>query len=172
MGETAQSTVTLRPALVDECAALGELCLSSKGWWGYDAAFLEACRQELSIGEDDIGDLLRVAEVSGAVAGLVQLAQDGNDWHVEKLFVDPPFIGRGVGAALMRWALDAARGHGARRLVIEADPGAVDFYRRFGAVEAGMVASGSIAGRFIPLLVLDLDQKPGRAALIPASGRR
>ena len=156
MSDAARSILTLRPARADECAALGELCLRSKGWWGYDAAFLEACRQELSLGEDDIGGLVRVAELSGAVAGLVQIAHEGSDWHVEKLFVDPPFIGSGVGAVLMRWMVDAARAQGAGRLVIEADPGAAAFYRRFGARDAGQAASGSIPGRFIPRLVLDL----------------
>lgn len=152
----ASPALTLRPARADECAALGALCLRSKGWWGYDAAFLDACREELSITERDIGDLLRVAEVDRATAGLVQLARDGGDWFVDKLFVDPPFIGKGVGAALMRWAIEAARERDTRRLVIEADPGAADFYRRFGAVDGGVVPSGSIPGRFIPRLVLEL----------------
>lgn len=146
----------LRPARPDECATLGALCLRSKGWWGYDEAFLEACREELSIREGDLGELLRVAEVEGKVAGLVQIERDGGDWFLAKLFVDPPFIGKGVGAALMRWAVGEVRARGAARLVIEADPGAADFYRHFGAAEDGIVASGSIPGRFIPRLVLDL----------------
>jgi len=151
-----RSNIVLRAARPGECAALSALCLRSKGWWGYDAAFLEACRRELMIAETDIGDRLRVAAVGGNVAGIVQIARDDGDWHVWKLFVDPPFIGSGVGGALMLWALDAARQNGATRLVIEADPGAASFYRRFGAIDAGTVPSGSIPGRSLPLLTLDL----------------
>jgi GNAT superfamily N-acetyltransferase len=151
-----QARVHLRPASAGECPALSDLCLRSKGHWGYDTAFLEACRAELRIHQGDLGDFLRVAEVEGVPAGVAQLGHDCADWTVEKLFVDPPFIGCGVGAVLMGWLVETARANGATRLVIEADPGAVSFYRRFGAVDDGMVASGSITGRFIPRLVLPL----------------
>lgn len=149
--------VIIRPARLDECATLSGLCLRSKGWWGYDAAFLDACRAELTIGPGDLGDLLRVADQDGAPAGIVQLSREVNDCHLEKLFVDPPFIGQGVGALLMQWAIETTRQQGASRLIIEADPGAASFYRRFGAVDAGLAPSASIPGRSLPQLVLHLD---------------
>lgn len=142
--------------MLGECTTLSAFCLRSKGHWGYDDTFLEACREELSIREADLGDLLRVATVDGKLAGVVQLDFEEHDASLEKLFVDPPFIGKGVGAVLLSWALEMARARGATRLVVEADPGAADFYRRFGAMDAGSVASGSIEGRFIPRLVLKL----------------
>ena len=45
---------------------------------------------------------------------------------------------------------------GAKTMMIEANPCAVDFYRRMGAIEIGAVASGSIAGRLLPLFSLKL----------------
>jgi GNAT superfamily N-acetyltransferase len=118
--------------MLGECTTLSALCLRSKGHWGYDDTFLEACREELSIREADLGDLLRVATVDGKLAGVVQLDFEEHDASLEKLFVDPPFIGKGVGAVLLSWALEMARARGATRLVVEADPGAADFYRRLG----------------------------------------
>jgi len=50
-------------------------------------------------------------------------------------------------------------------LVIDADPDAADFYRRMGAVDAGSVASGSISGRVIPRLTIELRSH----ALVPPS---
>jgi hypothetical protein len=41
-------------------------------------------------------------------------------------------------------------------MVIEADPDAVGFYRRLGAVDYGTAPSGSIPGRLIPRLKLRL----------------
>ena len=149
--------VCLRSARNDERSSLSALCLRSKGYWGYDAAFLEACRAELTIRPDDPADLIRVAEVDGVVAGVAQLGSSADgDWYVEKLFVDPPFIGRRVGARLMRWIVETAKARGAKRLVIEADPGAAPFYRRFGAADAGEAPSGSIPGRLLPRLVITL----------------
>lgn len=146
--------IVIRPARRGEAAALSELCLRSKGWWGYDAAFLEACRAELTLRPADLDDLLRVADLDGVPAGVVQLTREDADCHLEKLFVDPPFIGAGTGAALMQWAIGMAGRLGAARLIIDADPGAAAFYRCFGAVDAGSVASASIPGRLLPRLVL------------------
>lgn len=149
--------IIIRPAVSNECEALSALCLRSKGWWGYDEVFLEACRADLTVTQQDIDGIFRVAELNGRLGGLVQVVRDGGEWSLGALFVDPPFIGRKVGAALMLWAINAARENGARRLVIEADPAAVDFYRRFGAVDDGVVASSVLPGRFIPRLLLGVD---------------
>ncbi len=155
--ELPMTNVLLRPARDSECPELSELCLRSKAVWGYDAAFLEACRAELSIHPADLDPgLLRVADVDGKLAGVVQLLRDGNDLHLDKLFVDPTVLRAGVGKRLLQWAVTRATELGAMRLVIDADPGAADFYRRMGARDAGTIASASIPGRFLPRLELEL----------------
>lgn len=151
------SNVTLRPPVESECAALSALCLRSKAVWGYDEAFLEACREELAIRPSDCAaGLLQIAEVEGAVAGVVQLTLGEGDAHLDKLFIDPAFMKHGLGRKLMDWATAKAREAGARRLIIDADPDAAGFYRRMGAVDIGETPSGSIPGRFLPRLALDL----------------
>lgn len=148
-------SVRLRPALPDEAGALGALCLRSKAHWGYDAAFIEACREELSVGADAIAaGLVRVAEMEGEVAGVAEIGQEDGAWHLEKIFVEPRRMGRGAGRLLMEWAASEAAARGASEIVIESDPGALGFYRRLGAVEAGSAPSKSIAGRRLPRLVL------------------
>ncbi|MFM9861975.1 MAG: hypothetical protein ACKVRO_00070 [Micropepsaceae bacterium] len=57
---------------------------------------------------------------------------------------------------LFTWVVDAARRLGSCTITIESDPGAAGFYRRMGARDAGLAPSGSIPGRFLPLLKLDL----------------
>ena len=41
--------IRLRDARQDELQSLTELCLRSKAVWGYDAAFMAACRIELTL---------------------------------------------------------------------------------------------------------------------------
>jgi hypothetical protein len=48
------SAARIRPAEPVDAAALSELALSSKAVWGYDAAFLAACRAELTVRPDGI----------------------------------------------------------------------------------------------------------------------
>jgi GNAT superfamily N-acetyltransferase len=66
-------------------------------------------------------------------------------------------MGRGVGRALLDAALALARTGGFRALGIHADPNAEAFYLRHGATRIGVVASGSIPGRALPLLRLAID---------------
>ena len=47
--ETPSVDVTMRPAAPSQAAFLSDLALRSKACWGYDPAFLSACRDELTI---------------------------------------------------------------------------------------------------------------------------
>lgn len=146
--------LVLRPLRTDELAEAHALCLRSKAYWGYDATFMKACREELRVTAADLEeDDLAVIGGPEGLAGLVQVSVDGTRADLEKLFIAPDHMGQGVGRRLYEWALNAARGHGAQELVIDADPDAAAFYRRMGAVPAGMVPSGSIEGRMLPRLV-------------------
>lgn len=148
----------LRPATDGDCAGLSALALASKGLWGYDAAFLEACRAELTWTAGRLDDeTVVVAEDGDEIVGFVAIATGGDRASLEGLFVDPTAVGAGIGRALWDEAVALAESAGARELVIEADPHAADWYRRRGAVPAGDVASGSIPGRRLPRLVLPLD---------------
>lgn len=152
------NTLTLRPARVEELELLSDLCLRSKAVWGFDDAFLAACRAELTLRPADLSTTkIQVAEHGGRVLGVVQISVDGTNAQLEKLFIEPASLRGGVGRELFAWACAEARGAGARALVIEADPGATDFYRRIGASDDGMAPSGAIPGRTIPRLKLKLD---------------
>lgn len=147
----------LRQPTPGELPHLGDLCLRSKAVWGYDAAFMEACRDELMLHAEDIhATEVVVAEVDGTAVGVAQVAIVGTGGDLLKLFVAPEMIGSGVGRTLFEWCCDTARGKGAGELVIESDPGAVPFYRRMGAKDAGSAPSGSVPGRVLPRLVLAL----------------
>jgi GNAT superfamily N-acetyltransferase len=154
--------VHLRPARPDEAEALTRLCLRSKAHWGYDAAFMAACRPELTLAGPDL-DPARLAVLAeagdpalGPALGLVEIALRGAACDLEKLFVDPPALRRGHGTRLFDWAVARARAQGATHMRIEADPGARGFYEARGAVLIGTAPSGAIPGRRLPLLRLDL----------------
>lgn len=142
----------------DDAAELSALALRSKGHWGYDDAFLEACRDELTCTPADCasGDLF-VGVCDSTIVGFGMVRGAGGDGELEALFVDPPWIGRGVGSRLLAHALDVARARGIVRLRLDADPGAEQFYTRHGARRVGEVASGSIPGRLLPRLEFRVD---------------
>src|SRR6266567_3766600 len=149
--------LTLRSAKPNEAAALTELCLRSKAAWGYDDEFMLACRNELTLTPEDICTSdVHVAEADGRVIGVAQIALSGKVAALDKLFVDPGSLRLGAGRKLFAWAKTIARQGGATSLVIESDPDAAPFYRHMGATDDGVVLSGSVPGRFIPRLRIDL----------------
>ncbi|MEH2626231.1 GNAT superfamily N-acetyltransferase [Bradyrhizobium sp. AZCC 1719] len=149
--------LALRPARPEEGPALTELCLRSKAVWGYDDTFMQACRKELTLTPATIlASQVQVAELNGRLAGIAEVKSSGDTAQLEKLFVEPALLRTGAGRKLLDWAKATARAAGATALVIEADPDAADFYRRMGAVDDGLVPSGSIPGRLIPRLNLPL----------------
>ena len=128
---------------------------------------MEACRRELSIEPCDLRlTSVAVAEQDSRLVGVAQIKVIGNEANLLKLFVEPTVMRSGIGRALFAWATDLAISQGADRLLIEADPGAVPFYRRMGARDVGLAPSGSIPGRMLPKLVKDLCS-PSRACRWP-----
>lgn len=146
--------VILRAARPGEEAELTGLVLRSKAHWGYDQAFLDRVRPELTVRPDQI-EATVVAELDGRVAGLVTLLGTPPEGEIDLLFVDPWAIGTGVGRRLLEHAADRARAAGFASLRIEADPQAEPFYLHLGAVRVGESISPS-SGRALPLLRLTL----------------
>jgi len=149
----------IRPARLEEADALTALTHRSKAHWGYDAAFMLAARDALTISPSAIaaGQVWVAEDRRGKPLGVASLAPLGEGvWDLATLFVDPPAIGGGVGAALLRRMADTARGLGGRTLVIVADPNAAAFYEKMGAAVAGEEPSDVIPGRRLPRYELKL----------------
>jgi N-acetylglutamate synthase-like GNAT family acetyltransferase len=150
--------VTIRPARRDECARLSDLAFRSKASWGYDEQFMANCRAELTVSEADISaHQFFVLECDGAVVGFCALLDRGDsEGELADVFVEPTRKGEGHGRTLVEHAKDAARARGWHSLRVEADPHAVGFYSSCGASQVGTVPSGSIPGRRLPLMKIDL----------------
>lgn len=149
----------IRAARPQEAAALTALALRSKAHWGYDEAFMAACREELTVTENEVAVRRTVvAEGQDGVPVLGFATLEGFPPHGElgMLFVDPDAIGRGVGRLLFDHVAGAAARLGFTRVSLDADPNAEGFYRTMGAVTVGRAPSGSIAGRTLPRMTVDL----------------
>ena len=150
-------SLTIRAPTIAELSSLSDLCFRSKAVWGYDTEFLEACRRELSFEPRDLTlTPVAVAERNGKPIGVAQVKVFDGEAELLKLFVEPSALRSGVGKALLVWAADVAKELGATLLTIEADPDAAPFYRRMGAHDAGEAPSGSVPGRMLPKLAMNL----------------
>jgi N-acetylglutamate synthase-like GNAT family acetyltransferase len=147
----------MRKAKPEDIEELNALCMRSKAVWGYDDAFMEACREELSLDPAEIGNTdIAIIETDGIIAGMVQIEVDRDEVELKRIFVDPSTLKSGIGRELFVWAVDMARSRGGRVMDVDADPFAAPFYRRMGMREIGVSPSGSVPGRFLPRLSMDL----------------
>lgn len=152
----------IRPARPDEAESLSALAIRSKAHWGYSDEFMAACHDELTYSAEQIDApqyAFYVCTVGNTVVGFHALERlTAACAELEALFVEPEYIGRGVGKALIEHAKVHARRLGSSSLVIQGDPNAEKFYLAAGAVRSGSRESHSIAGRFLPLFTVDLAQ--------------
>lgn len=150
----------IRRAVASEADAISALTVRSKAHWGYSAAFMTACHEELTVTQENISDPERdyfVCEDAGEIVGYFALAPTSAfERELEALFVDPPRIGSGYGRILFEYAIEVASKRGAKCLLIQSDPNAAAFYEAVGATNIGYTQSGSIPGRSLPEYKMEL----------------
>jgi GNAT superfamily N-acetyltransferase len=132
---------------------LSELARAAKAFWGYDQAFIESCRAELTFSPEDVARRhLVVAELGGLVAGFYTLDGKPPAGELGNMWVTPSKIGTGLGRVMWHDAMAAAAAAGFEYLDIDAEPNAEGFYRKMGAQRIGETPSASIPGRMLPLM--------------------
>jgi GNAT superfamily N-acetyltransferase len=146
----------LRRAERGDVERLRQIAVAAKSHWGHDLAWVESW---VTAGDFpgvavDRGEAW-LAELDGAVAGWSALQPGGDVAWLEDLWVDPAYMGRGIGKALFLDAADRARAAGARRLEWEADLDAVGFYERMGGRRV-RDSDMTELGRILPIMALDL----------------
>ena len=163
-----QQQPALRAATDQDASRLSLLAIQAKAYWGYPEEFMHACHAELTVTAEAIASsekhfvvAMQQQELIGfySLEGLVDQQGDkqGNKQiELGSLYVEPKYIGKGIGRLLMSQAKAHAGMLGAHSLFIQSDPHAVEFYRAAGAVIVGKKESGSIPGRFLPLLEVSL----------------
>ena len=144
----------IRRARPAEAGILSALALRSKAHWGYDADFLAACRDDLTLSPDEIAtSTVYVFDAGDTPSGFYRLVvQDDGVAALDDLFVEPAAMGQGVGKRLWRHAVSTARKLGCSEMVWQSDPQAEGFYLAMGARRAGDSESTVTPGRMLPLM--------------------
>ena len=151
-------SVRIRPARVEEAEQLTSLLLRSKAYWGYDAEFMQVAAQHMCITPEFIQENRSfVLELNRKMVGLSSLVHRGDVLVLDYLFIAPAFIGQGWGQRLWEHAVSLAMREGYKAIQLDADPFAMGFYQKQGAVVVGESVSCLRAGRKLPVMRLDLE---------------
>jgi len=127
------SGVRIRPGREGDFERLREIALEAKAHWGYDRPLVEEWALAGDFEPESLRSrLLYVAEAAGQPVGWAALIPRGEVGWLDDLWVEPAWIGQGLGRALFEHVAGEARQRGARRLEWEAEPNAIGFYERMG----------------------------------------
>jgi len=152
----------IRQARADEHKILTVISFAAKRYWDYPEEYFAIWKDELTITEKYIDDNVVFAAQSGegiaAYYSIVQVEEDffagetlvEKGFWLEHMFVLPELIGKGIGKAMYRHALNFCRSSNIEQLRIFADPNAKGFYEKMGAKYEKERPSG-IEGRDVGL---------------------
>jgi len=152
--------IHVRAARAKDASVLSALALRSKAHWGHDQKFLNECRDELTYSDKQISNAqfeFYVFEMKQSIVAFYALEFDSpHIAELEAMFIEPEFIGCGLGRKLFSHATSRCQTRAVNRLMIQADEFAADFYVAMGARQCGSRESGSISGRHLPLFEFKL----------------
>jgi GNAT superfamily N-acetyltransferase len=114
---------------------------------------MEKAREDLRITPESISENhVYVLEKDSAIAGFFCLIMGNGRKELDFFFVEPGFIGKGYGKALWEGFLEIAGKVGGGEIKIIADPNAVGFYEKMGAIIVGEYTSTLFENRKLPLM--------------------
>jgi GNAT superfamily N-acetyltransferase len=112
---------------------LKEIAVVSKAHWGYELERVRDWAEQGGFSRQTLQKLgLFVAEAEGTTIAWASVELRGDVAWLADLWVEPDWIGQGIGAQLFRSAAEHARAAGALTLEWEAEPNALGFYEKMG----------------------------------------
>jgi GNAT superfamily N-acetyltransferase len=148
--------VRIRPVALDEGERLRKIAIAAKGSWGYD---LDRVRGWAAMGDFSPAGLGKkdfyIAAVEGRVIGWAAAIGQGDVWWLDDLWIEPEWMGKGIGSRLFRHAAEGGRRAGAVRMEWEAEPNALGFYEKMGGRYLRDSEAG-VWGRVNAVMGLDL----------------
>lgn len=152
-----EAIVAIRPAEPDEGPLLKEIAIASKGFWGYEPEQVREWADRGDFSPQRLSELIVfVAERDSRPIGWSSLIPQGEVGWLEDLWIEPDWIGKGIGVALFDHTAAHARRLGATRLEWEAEPNAIGFYEKMGARR--IRESVSEWGRTLSVMGVELDR--------------
>jgi GNAT superfamily N-acetyltransferase len=148
------SQVEIRNARMGESKSLSDLAYRSKGYWSYEKDLLDSYRSQLEVFEEEIAaGSVCVAVRDEQILGFYAISSIPNVHRLYFMFVEPKYIGQGVGKALWTHAIGVAKMRGWNSISFSADSFAAEkFYKKQGCKPIGQ--RESVLG---PLIELTFD---------------
>jgi ribosomal protein S18 acetylase RimI-like enzyme len=150
--------IEIRETKLSEAETLTKIAYAAKRYWNYPEVYIDLWTESLTYTPDRIkNSIVYAAILDETVLGFYVLIATGADgvYEIDGLWVDPEYIGQGIGKKLFKHAAEVVQAEGGHALRLDADPNAVGFYQRMGMVKIGESPSKP-QGRLLDVMAINL----------------
>lgn len=154
--------IEIRRAHPNDADVLTAIAHAAKRHWDYPEDWIEQWKLDLTIAPEFISEHeVFVAWVDQKIVGCCALVLSASLAEIEHMWMQPEYMGTGIGRALFEHAKRRAEERGAEVLELSADPNAEGFYARMGATRIGEITAGMRGqqDRVLPRMRIHLDSQ-------------
>lgn len=145
-----------RIAHPSESNQINAFIYESKGFWGYEKAFLEAFISRWGVTEEYLKqNHVILYEDTDDILGLYAFQMEENSLMLDLFFVNTSKIQQGIGRYMWCSAIDEAISQGHTSFSLIADPNSEIFYKKMGAKT--IKEFESFPGRLVPIMSVNLE---------------
>jgi len=129
------------------------LTIRSKDFWNYGAEQIAQWKDDLTITSEyvDKNEVFKLSIEKEIIGFYAFNSENKSTVKLNFLFIEPKFIGKGYGKILMNDFLVRIKKMEYKKITLDSDPNAVDFYKRIGFRIVGKLKS-SIKDRYLPIM--------------------
>ena len=154
------TSLKIRKAQLEDLPELNRVLRASKGHWGYSQAYLDEFMEKLGVTENCIANYqIFCVNVDDQFVGFYGFRKNEDDKdELDFFFLDPRYIGKGIGLLMWDSCLDTAKTLGIKDFVLNSEPNAETFYLKLGCKKIGYKKSVvSWETRSIPIMSYSLE---------------
>jgi GNAT superfamily N-acetyltransferase len=132
----------------------------SKAYWGFSEDILKEWEHLLTVTKDYIekNEVFKLVLNDQIIGYYSYFSIDENTIKLDNIFILPEFIGKGFGKILMNSFLEKTSQIGIKKITLDAEPNAENFYKSFGFESIGHLES-SIKDRYLPIMELRIEKQ-------------
>lgn len=140
-------------ARIEDAKELTDLTIRSKSYWNYSDQQIEIWRNDLTVTADYIleKEVFKLVMENKIIGYYSYFKQQGSDFKLENLFIEPTAMSKGFGKRLMVDFFKRILKNEFNKVVLDADPNAEKFYAKLGFNVVGKMET-SIKNRYLPIM--------------------
>lgn len=147
----------IEKAIINDNQVLTEITKKSKAYWGYSEEQISKWNDVLTITKEYIenNSVFKLVIENKIIGYYSYIEKEKNTVKLDNLFILPEHIGKGFGKNLMNDFLNKMHFQKCRKITLDSEPNAEEFYKKFGFKKIGEFET-SIKNRFMPIMELNL----------------